>query len=359
LNLLAWSTRFVTFYNVGRMIHAKGHDPVFATFAKAEANSRLGHAYLFVGQNGIGKRTLALNITRILLCENRPATGFRECGHCASCAMVEANSHPDVILASRPEDLIEFPVDSIRDVIAQLSLKPNRGKRKIAIVDHADDFNEESSNAFLKTLEEPPPSSMLILIGGPGTERQLQTILSRCQVVRFASLDSQLLGEMLTEQGITDPSRRAKIISLSQGSIGQALELSDERLWTFRADLLSFLGQLPVDSVALCKRWIEFLDSTTKDASAGVRRRRAALTLRLMLGLFQESLYLGYGSSVQVVDPSEKEILIRYFEKIGPDTICEQMERTIQTITQIQQLLMTESVFEAYCDSFVRFTGVR
>lgn len=341
------------------MIHAKGHDSVFATFARAERNNRLGHAYLFIGLEGIGKRTVALNLARILLCENRPPSAFRECGHCPSCAMVEAQSHPDVILASRPEESLYFNIESIHQVISQLGLKPSRGRRKIAIIDHVDDFNREAANAFLKTLEEPPLGSLLILIGGPGTERQLQTIVSRCQIIHFSPLPAELIDEILRENEVTDAQKRARIISLAQGSIGQALELNDQDLWIFRSDLVSFLGQIPVDSVALCQRWLEFLEEAPKEAGAGLRRRRAVMTLRLMISLFQESLYLGFGTPTSLTDASEKEILTRYFEQVGPDRICEQIDRTLEAITQIQQLLMTESVFEAYCDSFVRSTGVR
>ena len=90
--------------------------------------------------------------------------------------------------SARPPDKHELPVDEIRDFCAKLARKPSRGGRVVGIVEDADDFNAESANAFLKTLEEPPAGAILLLIA-TGTAHQLPTILSRCQVVRFAPLE--------------------------------------------------------------------------------------------------------------------------------------------------------------------------
>ena len=160
------------------------------------------------------------------------------CGKCASCIQVDAKSHPDFTLAARPEDKLELPIELIRELIEHLSLKPARGGRKVAILDDADDMNEESANAFLKTLEEPPPGSLLILIGGASPDRQFSTILSRCQVVPFSPLPVKLLQDYLREQGINDAQLRERLSRMAGGSIGQSLALSEPALWEFRATLL-------------------------------------------------------------------------------------------------------------------------
>src|SRR5207244_631480 len=110
------------------------------------------------------------------------------------------------------------------------ALKPSRGGKKIGIVEDADDFNEESANCFLKTLEEPPPRSLLILIA-TGTDRQRPTILSRCQIVRFAALAPAAVRSILAEKGIADPAQLDRLVRLSGGSAGQALALNDEQFW--------------------------------------------------------------------------------------------------------------------------------
>src|SRR6202030_3611695 len=100
-----------------------------------------------------------------------------------------------------------------------------RGRKKIAILDDADDLNDASANCFLKTLEEPPPGALLILIG-TNAERQLATIVSRCQVVRFAPLPDPLVEELLRKQELADPGLVSTLVRLGQGSPGQARQLA-------------------------------------------------------------------------------------------------------------------------------------
>ena len=123
-------------------------------------------------------------------------------------------THPDFIEAAKPEDKHELPISVIRDLCDQFALKPARGAHKVAILDDADDLNEEASNAFLKTLEEPPPGAVLILIG-TSAELQLETIVSRCQVVRFDPLPESEIAALLLEQG-----RRAR--RRRRGAAGRA-----------------------------------------------------------------------------------------------------------------------------------------
>ena len=122
---------------------------------------RFPHALLFVGPDGIGKRTFSRKLTQALLCETRPDTELDPCEMCPGCLQVEGATHPDFIEAAKPEDKHELPISVIRELCDQFALKPARGGRKVAILDDADDLNEEASNAFLKTLEEPPPGALL------------------------------------------------------------------------------------------------------------------------------------------------------------------------------------------------------
>src|SRR5262249_2000128 len=156
------------------------------------------------------------------------------------------------------EDRVEFPIDTIRQLIADLGLKPARGGYKIAIVDDADDFNLESANAFLKTLEEPPPRSLLLLIA-TDPQQQLSTIQSRCQVIRFAPLPTDVVSELLRQQG-TAADQAEPLARISGGSLGHALELADPALWDFRRELVVELVQAKAEPVNLAKRWYRFVE---------------------------------------------------------------------------------------------------
>src|SRR5262249_2777059 len=160
-----------------------------AAFDHVVRRGRLAHAYLFVGAEGVGKKLFAAELARALLCEApRPGSGRLEaCDRCASCLLVEAGTHPDLTVVGRPEESNEMPIELMRELCRHFMLKSARGRGKVIVLDDADDLNEVSANFFLKTLEEPPPHSVFLLIG-TSREQQLPTILSRCQVVRFAPL---------------------------------------------------------------------------------------------------------------------------------------------------------------------------
>jgi DNA polymerase-3 subunit delta' len=144
--------------------HIRGHEHLVQQFAQAAARHRLAHAYLFVGPEGVGKRTFALALAKTLLCENRApasATGakpeaFAACQTCPACRWFDAGTHPDFRYLGLPAEKHEFPLELIHEVIRILSVKPARSQYRLVVLDDADTLNEESANAFLKTLEEPP-----------------------------------------------------------------------------------------------------------------------------------------------------------------------------------------------------------
>src|SRR5262249_46073641 len=171
----------------------------------------------------------------------------------------------DLVEFARPEEKHELPISVIRDLCEHFALKPGRGIRKVAILDDADDLNEEAANAFLKTLEEPPPGAVLILIG-TSVEVQLQTIVSRCQVVRFAPLSASAVAELRREQGVArdadDAGRRA---ALGDGSLRRALGLADAGLERFRRALIDELAtDHGFDPPALTRRVLDHVKQAGK-----------------------------------------------------------------------------------------------
>ena len=328
----------------------KGHDPVVRSFQSAWQRGRVGQAYLFVGPSGVGKHTFARELAKALLCEGRKAE-LEACDACTACTLVDAGTHPDLFTASRPEESVELPIEVIRELCVQLAMKPARGARKVAILDDADDLNEASANCFLKTLEEPPPGSVLILVGG-NLDRQLATIVSRCQVVRFPPLPPAVIADVLAGQGVTDPARAERLIRLSGGSVGQALALDDADLWEFRQTLLDGLTGPRPDVVELAEKWSRFTDEAGKDA--GSQRRRASLVVRLLVEMIENALRLAHDADAPGLDPKERAALKGLGDRLGAERLLALLERALDADVQIDRKVQLVLVQEALMDAFGR-----
>jgi len=329
----------------------RGHEGIVRSFDAAWRKGRLGHAYLFAGPAGVGKHTLARELARALLCERHSAT-LAACGRCGSCALVDAGTHPDLILTARPEDKVDLPIELIRELIEHLALKPARGGRKVAVLDDADDLSADAANAFLKTLEEPPPGSVLILIGGPTPERQFGTVLSRCQVVPFTPLGKNEVVELLRAKGISDEGRLDRLVRVAGGSVGQALALDDETLWQFRKTLLNALAAPALDVFGLATEWHHYVEDAGKEA--GVRRRRASLVLRLLIGLLQDAQRVTHGVPPLVADSSEAATLEAVARRLGPERVMAWIDRATEADLQVDRKVQLELVIEAFADSLAR-----
>jgi len=211
-----------------------GHDRPVSILKRAIQNDAVAHAYLFSGEQGIGKRLTALAFAAALNCQAAvPAGG---CGVCPSCRKVAAGSHPDVHLLS--PDGTEIKIDQIRAAQSDLSLKPFEGQKKVLIVDSAETMNDASQNAFLKTLEEPPGESLIILITCM-PQSFLATIRSRCQELTFQPLPRQTMADVLQKQRGLDAGDAWFTAALSRGSLGRALDMDVQKEKTDREQFLS------------------------------------------------------------------------------------------------------------------------
>jgi DNA polymerase-3 subunit delta' len=155
------------------------------------ARGRLGHAYLFSGLDLADLENVARALAKALVCEQPPKVSesglpMDSCDHCPSCRKVDEESHPDVIWVRPESKLRVVTIDQMRDLMQTVHLKPAQAPFKVAIIVSADRLNVQAANAFLKTLEEPPADSVLILLTTE-PQRILETILSRCLRLNFAS----------------------------------------------------------------------------------------------------------------------------------------------------------------------------
>jgi DNA polymerase-3 subunit delta' len=328
----------------------RGHDALIEGFRRVVRRGRLAHAYLFTGPPGVGKRLFAVQLARALLCEGG-GEGLEACGRCPACAQVDAGTHPDFLVGARPPEALEFPIELMRALCASFALKPARGRGKVVVIDDADDLNEESANCFLKTLEEPPPRSVLILVGG-SPERQLPTIASRCQVVRFRPLPAGLVEELLRARGVTDEALRARLVRLSAGSPGLAEALADPALWDFRRDFLAGLLRAPPDAVALGRRWSEFVEGAGKESAA--QRGRAQLALRLLIDFFEDALAVSVGGDPRRTEDEDRPALKALAGRAGEDGLLALLERCLEADLQVDRRVQLVLVLEALLDALAQ-----
>ncbi|MDP6446698.1 MAG: DNA polymerase III subunit [Pirellulaceae bacterium] len=258
-----------------------GHDEQVERFRRANDRGRLATSFLFVGPSGVGKRTFARQLAKTLLCEQND--GFDACGRCAACVQVAASTHPDLIEISKPAERSFIPIELFigdrehrnRDGLCHhISLTPFCGGRKVAIIDDADFLNIEGANCLLKTLEEPPHGSVLILIG-TSVQKQLPTILSRCQVVHFQSLAESQVEQLLRDNELVDsPQIAATLAARSGGSVQAALAAADEEARQFRDEFLSRITSDRWNGIELADEVRRHVEQAGKDSQPQRERLR-------------------------------------------------------------------------------------
>ncbi len=235
----------------------------------------LHHAYLFAGPEGVGKGTAARLLAQAANCECR---NDDPCGECPPCKKIQRGVHPDVLFLSEERAMVkagrweprggrtpskDIVVDQIRDLVDhRLALKRFEGRRRIVIVDPADAMNVQAQNALLKTLEEPPDETTLVLVSAQA-DSLLPTIRSRCLRIAFAPLPEALVEGRLRAAG-RSPQEARLAAALSGGSLGKALTLDAEALDERRRAVEQAAALGPDDA----GEWIAFAREQGSDREA-------------------------------------------------------------------------------------------
>jgi len=265
-----------------------GNERVKRALQGAVRDERLGSALLFSGPEGVGKRQFALALARTVNCPNafsddRPLPD--SCDACPSCRKIERGEHLDLFLI-RPEATF-LRIEQIRGLCEHAYRKPLEARRRVFIIDEADAMTEQAANALLKTLEEPPAESLLILLTSQ-LARLLPTIRSRCQIYHFAPVGTAEIERFLRER-FARPEEEIRLLArLSEGRIGKALSIDLSIYREMRREALELLAVLGAgDHVRLIRaaeHWGRRVDREDFERRWEVLERVLADLLRLQLG---------------------------------------------------------------------------
>jgi len=203
------------------------------------ASGRIAHAYLFLGQDGIGRKKTALELAKALNCAKNSSSKelVEACGHCVSCGKIEHSNHPDVKIIDfsyqarlenkEVEKQKAIKIDTIRAVQKDISFKPSEGRWKVYIIEPAEKITVDAANCLLKTLEEPPAWTVIILLS-KHKENLPATVVSRSQVLYFSPLSENEVAEYLIAKHGTAPGRAREISVSCEGSLSAALTLLED-----------------------------------------------------------------------------------------------------------------------------------
>ena len=279
-----------------------GQDRAVATLRRALAAGRLGHAYLFAGPPGVGKRSTALALALACVCAEAPGRG---CGRCPECHLIGAGSHPDVFVEDLARAQIERPtathlsIEQVRRVRSQLAMRPIRGNHKIGLIEPAERMTADAQNALLKTLEEPPGTATLILVTA-NADALLPTIRSRCQRIRFTPLPTDLVERLLVAEGVLAAAAQAAS-RLADGGLDAARHFAAGDVAERCRELHAELDRLDRMSVP------EVLDLAASLAPPRVPRDQQALYATAVLDWCRMRLHDAAGRTDQASTGSEDD----------------------------------------------------
>ncbi|MCK5114282.1 MAG: hypothetical protein KAR11_05920 [Phycisphaerae bacterium] len=337
--------------------------------------NRLPHAFLFTGPVGVGRRTTAIALAKLLLCEkpqtgdggllaavddSDAASGKRACGKCNSCTLMDSGNHPDFQLVYkelarfhddanvRNRVMQDLGIDVVRKfLLGPVGLAASYGRGKIFVVLESELLSIAAQNALLKTLEEPPPGVTIIMIA-QRDEQMLPTTRSRCSLIRFNPLPKDFVIQKLTEGGVAQTEAEFWA-GFSDGSVGRSLRLSKMGMYDIKCDILQKLALLGRGGDAklgeeLAKTSDKLAENAVKDAKKQdgaalsknlATRRTTGTILEIIASGYSDAMMLRAGTDKPLVNGDQLEVIQRLGEKFSPTELGE----IIEQLSQFERLL--------------------
>lgn len=247
----------------------QGQPRAISALEKSLASGHVHHAWLFIGPEGVGKELTAVGLAQALTCPEKPNVG---CGQCSSCQRVLRRNHPDVTWVLTEHSQVErgimgrgdfdhtpsrdIKVEQVRALGERLAFRPLEGQYKVALLIDADAMNPQAQNALLKTLEEPPKGTVLVLTTAM-PDKLLPTIRSRCAKAQFGPLPESLLVEKVVAKRKLDLEIATQVARLAGGSLSRALEMDVKGLEK-RREIIEAFEALERDDA---RGWLAFAET--------------------------------------------------------------------------------------------------
>lgn len=299
------------------------------------ARGRLPHALLITGPAGVGKYTFAVVLAQAVNCEQ--LVNGEPCGICPACGKIERGAHPDVVVLEPEGRTQVIKIEAVRELRNQVAYRPFEGRTKVCIIRQAERMGNEAANALLKTLEEPPPQSLLLLTAPEETDL-LPTVVSRCVRLGLAPLSRQLVIDWLqSERGISESEARL-LATLANGCLGRVTNIEPAETRNKQKEIVEKLGSLAGSRSGQALTWAEEL--------AGAEEERPRFFEFARLWYRDLMILAAHGGEHHLVHTDFKEELSRRAKKHKPEAFIAALKEIDAAEEALERMVRPDLVME-------------
>jgi len=296
-----------------------GQEKVIDFLKASIKNEKLANAYLFIGPEGVGKTLVAGEFAKLLNCQNN---NLESCDTCPSCVKIEKGSHPDIHWIEKDKSGF-IKIENIRRLGQEINLKPYEAKIKFFIIKETHLMTAEAANALLKTLEEPPRDSILILTTN-SADRMFSTIVSRCQKVFFSNMDVQELESILKKNYRLDKDTSHYLSYFTGGRLGKSLYLKED-------DILREKNRIIDNFISSKQTGEDYFDMDSKD------KQQIRYNLDILVNWFRDILLLKCGVDTEnLVNSDRSKELLSLEKKYKTQDLLNIMEQILNSYTMLE-----------------------
>jgi DNA polymerase-3 subunit delta' len=304
------------------MLYSKvaGQEEIKASLIKSITNNQISHCYIFEGPKGMGKYDLALIFAQSLFCENFT---LNPCNECSSCIKINSSNHPDLHIINNDEATIKR--EEIDDLIESVYKKPYESNKKVYIIKAAHEMTTQAANTFLKTLEEPPGDSTIILLT-TNSNFLLPTIVSRCQTIKFRNVSKETIKKYLKENYNTNDEKSGLAAEYSKGILNKAVNIINENDGTLkqREEIIKLFDKIINSDSEIIYELESFFDENKDNIDA---------IIEIMMMWIRDIMFIQNNMDDLVINKDFKQLAVTYSQIMRKDSnIIELMQNTSDNI---------------------------